>query len=107
VIAVEQAKDGLVCRFPVPVLKNLYVRILWDGALDASRELNRFLVRIVVAHKTADETNDNAGCRCRGACGHRAVGGKSWRCCGEHGGGHRRKRRNRNPKSREASQAGS
>src|SRR5579864_6834703 len=60
-ITVEQAKDGMVGRLPVPVLKDLNIGILGKRSVHALSQPNRPVMRIIVAHESADKTDDNAG----------------------------------------------
>ena len=59
VIGVEQAEDGVVGLFPATVLKNPHISIFGNSSLDLLRELNRAVVRVVMADKSAHEADHN------------------------------------------------
>jgi hypothetical protein len=61
VVCIKQAKDRLVSRPAVAVFENLNVRIFGNRSLNALGELDRPVMRIVVAHEAANEADHNVG----------------------------------------------
>lgn len=61
VITVEQAENGVKSGLAVPILENLNVRIFGKGTLDALGKLNGPVMKVVVAHEAADESDDDRG----------------------------------------------
>jgi len=58
-VGIEQSHDSVIGLLSVAVLENADVCIRGDGSANALGELNRAMVKIVVADKAADEANHN------------------------------------------------
>lgn len=80
-VGIEQVKNRGVGAFAVAILEDSNVGSGRKVRTNAFGELNRAMMRIVMADETADEANDDVGSGRRGTGRSRsAVGG--WRCCG-------------------------
>ena len=61
VIAIEQVKDGLIRQLSMTVLENANVGAFRSGALDALRDLDCPVVRVIVTNKAAHKADDDVG----------------------------------------------
>ena len=60
-IGIEQSENGVIGPLPAPVFEDADVSVFGNSALDPTRELNRAVVRVVMADETTHETDHDAG----------------------------------------------